>query len=245
MSKFAEKEGVIESVYPRKNSLLRPKAANIDKLVILISEVPKPDFSLIDKMLVYAAMNDIKTYIAVNKADLYMDDLYKKAEEDYKNQVEDIILISTVTRLNIDKLLLAIENGLVCLVGQSAVGKSSLVNVISPEAKFETGTVSKINRGRNTTRHLEIVKINSNTFIIDTPGFSFLDLEIDPKDLQKYYFDFNRFSMDCKYTRCQHINEPDCAVKNALKNGEISQDRYERYKILREEIDEKWKSKYK
>ncbi len=240
-----QKEWAIEKIYERRNSLIRPKAANVDKIVILISSIPEPDFYLIDKMLISAMIMGIKAYIIVNKSDLDVVDIYEKAVRDYKEQTEEIILASTYSKHNIEKIEKILEGALCCLVGQSAVGKSSLINLLTGGEKFEIGGMSKkINRGKHTTRHLEIVKLRNSTYLIDTPGFSFLELEFDPKDLHLYYKEFRKVDEDCRFTRCQHLKEPDCKVLEAIEKGEISQDRYERYKMLYEELLTKWRKKY-
>ncbi len=236
--------GVIEKIQKRRNSFLRPTVANIDKAVILISSIPRPDFYLIDKMLVNLAIMDIKVYIVVNKSDLDVMDLFKKVQFEYEKQVEKVMLMSTVTGQGIAEFEAEIEGGLSCLIGQSAVGKSSLINILKPTAKFEIGDVSKNNRGRHTTRHVEIVQMKNSTYMIDTPGFSFLEIDIDPKDLAIYYFDFGELMHKCKYTRCVHINEPDCEVLRAIEKGELSQDRYDRYNFLFDELMIKWRKKY-
>lgn len=228
----------------RKNRLDRPPVANIDKLVILISCTPKPDFALIDKMLVYSAMNKIQAHILVNKADLGAEEIFEAALFDYGKQADSVTLISTLTKFNLDKVENEVLGGLVCLVGQSAVGKSSLINALNPKARFETGEMSKINRGRHTTRHSEIFKLDEGSYIIDTPGFSFLEIDLDPKELNEYYFDFKEGRKLCKFRSCVHINEPECKILEMVENGEISKARYERYLNLYNELQNKWRRKY-
>ncbi|MEG2001575.1 MAG: ribosome small subunit-dependent GTPase A [Clostridia bacterium] len=237
-------DGMIEKIVPRKNFLVRPAVSNIDKIVILISSVPEPDFYLIDKMLVSASIMGIAPCIVVNKSDLNIGKLYDKVCFDYGGQVENIILISTFTGQNIEKVREVLQGSLTCLVGQSAVGKSSLVNSLKPSSNIETGVLSKNNRGKHTTRHLEIVELPNSTFLVDTPGFSFLDLDIDPKDLMLHYKDYVELSKECRFTRCVHINEPDCKVLTELEKGTISKERYDRYKELYNELLIKWRKKY-
>lgn len=236
--------GMIEKLVPRRNFLVRPQVANIDKIVILISSVPQADFYLIDKMLVSAQMKGIKACLVVNKADLNVEELYNQAKFEFGGQVDKVLLISTLTGQNVCEVEKELEGCLTCLVGQSAVGKSSLINALTPLTKFETGDVSKNNRGRHTTRHLEIVQLKENSYIIDTPGFSFLDIDMDPKDLAMYYVDYANLSRDCRFTRCAHINEPDCNVIKQVENGRISKERYDRYKELYNELLIKWRKKY-
>ncbi len=235
----------IEKIMPRKNKLKRPKVANIDSVVIIISALPKPDFLLIDKMLIYCEIYGITPYIVVNKSDLNIDNLYEKVLFDYSSQVKGIFYASTYTYENIDKIKEAIRENLTCMVGQSAVGKSSLINALIQDSQIEVGGMSKINRGRHTTRHAEIIQGEDQMFLIDTPGFSLLDIDIDHRELKNYYNEYVQKSVDCKFAnKCLHINEPDCAVKALVEKGEISNERYERYIEIYKELENKWRKKY-
>jgi len=243
-----EKEGesfAIAKIAERKNSLQRPPVANIDCAFLLISKTPEPDFYLIDKMLVSLSMKDIDVYVIITKADLGMEEIYDRAVKDYKNHVKDVLLISSKVEEDVNKVKELMQGKLSCLIGQSAVGKSSLTNALDVKARFEVGELSKkINRGKQTTRHSEIVELSPLTYVMDTPGFSFFDLDMPPDELKKHYFDFNEYSQDCKFRSCNHVDEPDCAVKHAVEKGLISKERYERYLELYKELKDKWRKKY-
>ncbi len=237
-------KGVIELVLPRKNQLKRPPISNVDSALILLSKEPVPDFHLIDKMLVSLSMKNIGVTLLVTKSDLGQEELYDSVLSNYAKHVDDVIAVSAKEEDSIDKVKEILRGKMTCVIGQSAVGKSTLINALQNEKSFETGELSKIKRGRHTTRHSEIVRVDDDSFIVDTPGFSFFDLDIDPDDLKKHYFDFNEFSDKCKYRSCNHINEPNCEVKKAVEEGLLSKERYDRYIELYNELKEKWRKKY-
>lgn len=243
LSKSAE-EYVIESLQKRGNSLDRPPVSNINKVLLLVSNAPTPDFYLLDKMVVSLAIKEIECIILVTKSDQDTTALYEKIKENYSNQVKGIYQISSRNSEDVEFIKGIIRGSLTCLVGQSAVGKTSLINALSPKAKYEVGELSKINRGRHTTRHSEVISLGDNTYVIDTPGFSFLDLNINPEHLKKYYYDFNQYIDNCQFRSCNHVDEVNCGVKVAIENGEISQDRYDRYITLYNELKTKWRKKY-
>ncbi len=237
----------IEKIHTRKNSLIRPPIANIDNLVIIISTLPAPDFMLIDKMLVHARCYSITPYIVVNKIDLEIDDFRKMVKEEYQNAVEQIFEITTFDKETTLALESVLSSGITCLVGQSAVGKTSLLNLIKKgghKREMAVGELSKNKRGKHTTRHSEIWETIHGGYVIDTPGFSFLDIDIDEAELMHYYPDFFKYQNDCYYGGCVHINEPKCMVKEKLEEGEISKKRYERYLKIYEEMKKRRENKY-
>ena len=241
------KTKTIEKVLVRKNQLIRPPISNIDNLLILISSEPQPDYMLIDKMIVHARYSGITPYILVNKIDLGIEELRKTVKEDYSNAVEQIFEMTIFDHKTTAKLEEVLSSGITCLVGQSAVGKTSILNLIKNENKTEdreVGELSKIKRGRHTTRHSEILKTVFGGYVIDTPGFSFLTLEIDEKDLIYYYMDFFKYQNDCHFRACLHINEPKCMVKKKMEEGEISKNRYQRYLKLYEELKKRRENQY-
>lgn len=237
-------KGVIECVEKRKNALKRPPVSNIDLALLLLSKEPIPDFSLIDKMLVSLSVLNIPAIILITKSDLGQNELFERAKENYNGQAEEIVLFSSREERDVAALKKKLDGKLACVIGQSAVGKSTLINALQSERTFETGELSKIKRGRNTTRHSEIVFVDVGTYIVDTPGFSLFDLDMDPEELKKHYFDFNEYSGDCRYRDCNHINEPDCAVKAAIEEGKLSKERYARYLEIYKELEEKRRKKY-
>ncbi|MFI3166997.1 MAG: ribosome small subunit-dependent GTPase A [Bacillota bacterium] len=237
----------IEKVHPRRNFLIRPPIANIDNLVIIISTLPAPDFMLIDKMLIHARCYGIKPYIVINKIDLGIEKFREDVKKDYANAVEEIFEISTFDVPTTHVLNKVLSRGITCLVGQSAVGKTSLLNIIKVgghKREMEVGELSKNNRGKHTTRHSEIWNTIQGGYVIDTPGFSFLDIDIDEVELINYYPDFFKYQNDCFYGSCVHIKEPKCMVKQKLEEGEISKNRYERYLKIYEEMKKRRENKY-
>lgn len=246
---FKEDESLyIDKVLPRKNQLIRPKIANIDALNILIAPAPKPDLLLVDKMVLYARLLNIEVNLIINKIDLVDSKFINDINTQYNGVVNTISTVSAVTSKNIGKLMQVLKNKFSVFAGQSAVGKSTLLNAIEPKFELETGGLSKkTNRGKHTTRHTEIFEVEENTFIADTPGFSLLELEgIEPNKLHELYEDFEDLRINCKYRACNHVqmDEKECTVKQAVTEGNYSQNRYNRYVVLYNEIKDKWEKKY-
>ena len=235
---------VITKVLPRKNLLIRPPLANLEKLVIVIAKEPKPDFTIIDKLILFCLCYEIEPVICVNKIDMG-DELLSEILRVYKNVCE-IIGTSTKTLQNIDKLKALMQGHIAALAGQSAVGKSAIINALFGENSSKTGELSeKIKRGKNTTRHCEIFYEN-NIYISDTAGFTSLDEKLLPVsyfELPYYYPDFVEKLSGCKYKSCTHTTESvsDCAVKRAVYNGEIDKSRYERYLQIFKILNDKWR----
>lgn len=234
----------IDSVYPRKNTLLRPPLCNVDQIVVVIAPIPKPDFLLIDKLIINARMLDIDVILVVNKCDI--SSIYQDVYNEYRFVASHIIETSAQNSVGVDELVSLLKGKFSCFVGQSAVGKSTLLNAINPTIKAETGGLSKkIERGKNTTRHSEIYMFE-NILLADTPGFSLYDLEINFDEIKDYY---PELTMDnpCKYLNCNHVNETanECEVIKAVNSGRINQNRYNRYKELFLSTKEKWQNKYR
>lgn len=231
-----EKEmlGYITNVHPRKNMLKRPPVANVDlALVIIPTKNPNPNIFLIDKVLAEYEKEDMTVKIVISKADL---------DKDYANELKNIYeksgyetyIYSAITGEGKESIKNLLEGKTTALSGVSAAGKSTLISNIL-NINLETGTVSsKLNRGKHTTRHVEIFPGENNTFIFDTPGFSSYEVDVEAEDLKYYFRDFNKYS--CKFNDCHHVNEPGCGVKAALENGEVEETRYESYIRLYEEL---------
>lgn len=228
-------EGNIIELLPRKSSIIRPSAANVDQAVIIFAAAqPAPNLGLLDRFLLIMQKQDLDTVICFNKEDL--------AEEGYINKLKDIYKGSGCTVLSssvknghgIEELRSIMEGKTSVMAGPSGVGKSSLTNALFPDAQMATGEISrKVKRGRHTTRHSEIFAIGGSTYLIDTPGFSTLYIDDFDKDELKYYFpEFDDYINSCRYNGCNHINEPDCAVKDAVRDGIISSVRYDSYKEM-------------
>ena len=234
-------DNVIEKVYERKNCLIRPYVANIDVLFIVVSVRPLPDWILVEKLLLNCHQQQIVPAIVFNKCDLTNE--AEKILLPYKDEIRTFI-VSAKTGYGLDELKEYISDKLVVFCGQSAVGKSSLINALGGK-KLETGELSKrIARGKNTTRHIEIYDTESGR-IADTCGFSVMEsIDIRPEQLVYYYDEFLAVQDKCKFTNCTHVKEPDCEVKRLVDCGKINKNRYERYVMLFQELTERRKKLY-
>ncbi len=230
-------KAVITKVLPRKNILIRPNIANVDSLVIVLSPLPKPDFVLIDKLILMCLHNDIKPIICVNKKDISPDFL-EDVKRQYKDVVLDLVSISALNGEGLEELKKLLVGKISAFAGQSAVGKSTILNSLFKQSLAKTGVLSdKTLRGRHTTRHTEMFMLEKDCFIIDTPGFSMLNIpDITYDNLKFYYPDFAEF--ECKYTSCTHTkeSESECGIKQAVLQGLIDKDRLERYNYIYNEL---------
>ncbi len=241
-----EEQNLITEILPRKNALLRPPVANVDTLLITLAvKKPNPDLKLADLLICYSRMLQIEPIVCINKADYDKESAIKLAKQFQKSNIRAFITSSSNDE-GIEELKTAINKGITCFGGQSAVGKSSLTNLLLGKEMFKTGGLSKkTERGKHTTRHSELVPFAEGKFLADTPGFSLLEMpEFSPDDFKNLYFEFEEYSIDCRFNGCNHVNEPDCAVKKAVENGVLSVERYERYKELFNEVNEKWRKRY-
>ena len=238
-------EGIIERILPRKNSIVRPKLANIDGAVLLLSaKDPMPDWLLLDKMLLICVYNDITPVICINKTDLLTKDEYeelRKQVKEYETAGFPCCLISALDGEGISQLRSNLKEGLWFLAGNSGVGKSTLTNLILGKDTMQVGEVGeRLRRGRHTTRHIEITILENGILWADTPGFSLLDIpeEITEHDVPLYYPEFLDVGK-CRFDGCLHYKEPDCAVRQAVRDGKIGKNRYLRYKQILEIIKER------
>lgn len=235
-------KGNIVSIEKRKNQLIRPTLANIDQaLVIFAINKPEPNFNLLDRFLISMEMQGIPSVIAFNKKDLASNEEMENLYLAYGRQSYKVIFTSTKEEGGIDELRELLIGKTTTVAGPSGVGKSSIINVLQPTAEAQTGEVSKkIARGRHTTRHSEIIMIDEQSFIIDTPGFSSLNVELESKEELKNYFpEYVELEQYCRFAGCMHINEPDCQVKQALAEGKLSEIRYKSYLEIFEELKNK------
>lgn len=241
--------GVVEQVLPRKNVMIRPLVANIDKLFIVSSfETPAPDTLAIDRITALAVYNGIEPIIVFNKSDMgSFDDLYNC----YKKSGFKVFVVSAKSNIGIEDLKKEIDGNICAFSGNSGVGKSSLLNAICPELNLKTGEVSqKLGRGRHTTRHTELFALK-NGYVVDTPGFSSIETTEDLYDFKQnliYCFkDFSDYLTDCKFASCSHTNEKGCAVISAVKSGLIQPSRHNSYVTLYNELKNvtKWNNKTK
>lgn len=242
---FANGRGAIEKILPRKNKITRPYITNIDMIVICIAPLPRPDFYLVDKLLINCLKQNITPVLCVNKIDIIDDEFKKSVQVSYEGLC-DICYVSAMTGEGIDKLTELMTNKYVSMAGQSAVGKSSIINSIVGTNFLQTGELSqKVERGRHTTRQVEIFDIGHGIRLADTCGFSVMSIDgIDPSQLSTYFTDFDKYAAQCKYSGCNHINEPDCAVKKAVEEGTLSKQRYDRYVALYNDLAQKWRKRY-
>lgn len=235
---------VIDCVKPRKNVLIRPYVANVEILFIVIAPIPEPDLVMCDKLLINAFREGIKPYLIFNKIDVAEDTILTRISEQY-NGIADIIRVSAVTGAGIDGLINIIKGKTVALAGQSAVGKTSLLNALLG-LSAQTGELSeRISRGKNTTRHVEIYDAFGGG-LIDTCGFSLITLDgIQASDLKYYYDEYVALQGQCRYTKaCDHISEPSCAVREAVSAGGVDRERYSRYNTIYNELKEAERLRY-
>jgi len=244
LEKF-ENEWVISKIYKRSNSLIRPKVANIDQIVIVVAPLPKPDLFLIDKLVVNAGMQGIDIILCVNKCDL-KENIAAVIKEQYSSVAQKTICTSALGG-DISELKKVLAGKLSCIAGQSAVGKSSLINSLTKSNLQKTDNLSaKINRGKNTTTQSEIIKVSSKTFILDTPGFSMLDIHhIMPDNLESFYQDFEIARDNCKFKPCSHTNEPNCGVKEFVDKNLIDKNRYDRYVQIYQKLKQNFSTRHK
>lgn len=239
--------GVINQVLERKNYIKRPKMSNITQLIFVVSmKMPKPDLLLLDKQLAFAEFNHIKPVICLNKIDLEDDDKIDEISEMYKKIGYKVIKTNAKDGAGIDEICKCLENNVTAFSGNSGVGKSTLINNIFKDVITEEGNISEKNkRGKNTTTSIKLYKINNNSYIADTPGFSTFDIyEIESKDLAHYFIDLAKYIEHCEFVGCTHIKENKCGIKEALKQGKISNQRYETYCRLYNELKEKEQHKW-
>ena len=237
-----DQEGNITKIYERSNELIRPAVANVDQaLIIFAAKNPKPNYNLLDRFLMMMEKQKVPVIVCFNKVDLAKEKDLTLLEKVYENCGHIVKFISVKEEEGIDEIRELIHGKTTVLAGPSGVGKSSLMNLLQPEAQMETGAVSeKIRRGKHTTRHSELIYIEEDTYIMDTPGFSSLVIEnLEPEDLKEYFREFECYNGRCKFNGCVHIHEPECLVKEALQAGTISQLRYDNYVQLYDELKNK------
>ena len=233
---FDENTMQITKVSERKNVLIRPPLANLEQMIIVFAPVPKPDYLLIDKLILFCFINGIEPVVCLNKSDICSDEFINESKRAYENIVP--LLIVSAKNGDIENLKNRLSGKLSAFAGQSAVGKSNLSKILFPDEGIKIGELSKIERGKNTTRHCEIFEAFGGYFA-DTPGFTALSetlLGISASELSSYYPDFLKFIPQCKFRSCSHITENNCAIKVAVDKGKIDKLRYERYKVIYENL---------
>lgn len=229
-------EYVLYKIEERKNRLIRPAVSNADKVIITVAPLPETDFLTVDKLIIGAHKAGVSTVICVNKTDITPQGFTESVEAQYAGVADAIVAVCAERKKTaaLEKLL---TGGFSCFAGQSAVGKTSLINAVCGLDR-EVGDLSeKTLKGKNTTTSAELIKISDGTYIADTPGFAALDLfDIKPEELSLYYDEYVALSSGCKYHMCTHVSEPNCAVRAAVESGRLNGLRYERYLMLCEEL---------
>lgn len=228
-------QGSIVEIFPRRTHLMRPPVANIDRLVVVAAAAsPDPNLFLLDKMFVNAQKNGILPALCINKTDLadpeHLRGIYALAGY-------PVYEVCAQTGKGLGVFEQFLKDTTTAFAGLSGVGKSSILNEIT-DVKMETGQVSdKIQRGRHTTRHVELMPLRSGGFVLDTPGFSSLEItDLPAQDLEDCFPEMEPYKNKCRFRGCAHINEPDCPVRSAVEQGEIPASRYESYKTLYESL---------
>ena len=238
-------EAIIEKILPRINYVKRPRIANIDQIIFIIStKHPKPDLLMLDKQLAYAQKLGIQAVIILNKIDL--EENYKPIENLYEKIGYKVIVTSAKEKFGIEAVKEVLKNKISVFSGNSGVGKSSIINMIFEEDKTQEGEISKKNKkGKNTTTDTKLYELEKNTYIADTPGFSNFDItEIESSELDKYFIEFKQEIQNCEFIGCTHLKEKNCGIKKALEAGRISKERYDNYCKIYEELKDKEKHRW-
>jgi len=236
-----ENSGYIEEIKERTNEIKRPPVANAQQLLIIFAvKNPQPSFLLLDKLLIAAELNNLKPVICFNKADLAEEGQKEYIQNTFKNTGYKIIFTSKYNEDSLQELKSILKDKLNVFSGPSGVGKSSIMNAVQPDFYLQTGEISeKLKRGKHTTRHVEIFKLSFGGYAVDTPGFSQMDLaDCEPSELQECYPEYEKYRHKCYFNSCAHVTEPDCMVREAVKNGELPEGRYRRYIKFIKEINE-------
>lgn len=231
--------GYVVDVAKRSTQLLRPPVANVTQAIVVMS-VKSPDINtwLLDKFLLMAEYEGLDVIVCINKSDLNPD-LSKRYKDVYEKAGYKVLLTSTKLDIGIDDLNKHLLNNISVFAGPSGVGKSSLLNRVDNRLNLETGTVSnKTKRGKHTTRHIELLELDAESFILDTPGFSSLNLDFigDETYVKDYFREIYKYSQDCRFLSCLHDKEPGCAIKEMVQEGIIDEERYNNYLLLLNEV---------
>ena len=229
----------IQKIYPRKNCLIRPACANVDQALLIFAIThPAPSYNMLDRFLITMNQKDLPAILCFNKQDLATPEEIRELRETYESCGCRVFFVSVLSPDTLGELREILKGKTTVLTGPSGVGKSTLINTICPGARMETGELSrKIKRGKNTTRHVELLAGDEETYLVDTPGFTSLYLmDMEPEDLRLYYPEFDSYEGKCRFDGCVHMREPGCAVREALEAGQISRIRYKNYSELFEEL---------
>ena len=231
--------GNIISILPRSSEIIRPDVANVDQAMIIFAiQKPDPNFNLLDRFIIYMEQKNLPCIICFNKQDIASEEEKAAIASAYEGSGCQVLFASALEEDGLEEIRKVLKGKTTTVAGPSGVGKSSLINKLQTGTYMETGSISvKIERGKHTTRHSEMIAIDEDTYILDTPGFSSLQLfDVEKNTLKDYYREFDDYSDQCRFLDCIHQNEPDCGVKRAVDEGRISKIRYENYLLLLDEL---------
>lgn len=239
-----EAHGWIDDILPRRSECMRPPVANVEQMALVVAPSPPPDLLLVDRLLVWTRRAGVEPFLCVNKADL--DQRFgEEIRAQYRASGIDILVVSASEGTGVEKLRERLNGRVSCFAGQSAVGKSSLLNTLYG-LELATGALSRrVERGRHTTRHARLMRFG-DALVADTPGFSLLELweSLPPEELCRYYPEFNAHAARCRFQPCLHDREPGCAVSEAMSSGSLHPLRLERYRALLQEVRAQWRGRY-
>jgi len=233
--------GYIEQIFDRTTELKRPPVSNVDQAIIVFAaQKPEPNLWLLDRFLLLASYQGLDVIICINKIDLDTDGKVDSIFNIYDRAGYRVIKTSCITKEGIDQIRNLLLNKVTVFAGPSGVGKSTLLNNIQSNLKLKTGDISqKTSRGKHTTRHVELIELDSGGWVVDTPGFSTLDIDyLKENELQNLFPEIYEKKDMCRFSGCCHYKEPGCAVKEAVETGEISHSRYDNYLSMLQEIRE-------
>lgn len=240
-----EEHGWITRIRPRRNQLTRPPVANIDVIVIVAAAAsPDPDLVTVDRLMLNARRAGIDVQLVINKCDL-AEDRARGIAEQYRGAFVNPLAVSARDGRGLDELRRKLAGRVHALAGQSGAGKSTLINALYGLSQ-QTGDLSRrIERGKNTTRHCQLIRVEGGGMVLDTPGFSLLETELfDPVEMKLAWPEFAPYEGMCYFQPCYHAAEPRCAVLRGVEEGKIDAQRHERYVALLEEMKMRWRDRY-